>query len=150
MLLPAGSWGLLLSGLLGRFDHRTRKDLHWVNTSLQEPYTSSRTSSEGMTGPSWNPPQSHLLRRYDWRPRGTSCKHPNQSSVSRQKICWIQHDPKVLWEGPTVRSYRAHRYTQSRVVGGTDILTAPRLQSEAKSRGGPDVTRRKENEREIS
>ena len=22
-----------------------------------------------MTGPSWHPPQSHLLGRYDWRPR---------------------------------------------------------------------------------
>ena len=24
----------------------------------------------GMTGPSWHPPQSHLLRRYDWRGLG--------------------------------------------------------------------------------
>ena len=25
-----------------------------------------------MTGPSWHPPQSHLLRRYDWRPRDSN------------------------------------------------------------------------------
>ena len=43
--------------------------LTWtLKTSLQGQPLQSHLLRFDMTGPSWRPPQSHLLRRYDWRP----------------------------------------------------------------------------------
>ena len=41
---------------------------------------SPSTSLEGMTGPSWHPPQSHLLRRSGWSPRDTKFRPPSFNS----------------------------------------------------------------------
>ena len=48
-------------GSAGSFDERSDKP---SETLIPTPPS---TSSQGMTGPSWHLPQSHL-RRYDWRP----------------------------------------------------------------------------------
>ena len=41
-------------------------------STMISPYTCSRTFSEGMTGPSWHPLQSHLRNEGTWRPNGIS------------------------------------------------------------------------------
>ena len=77
--------------------------------------------------PSWHPPQSHLLRRYDWRPRGSNEGHRYYSNKDIQGHYF-------RWR-PSLRRYERH--IPSRAAKTGEVVGAPMEMPKRESQATP-------------